>query len=94
MIDNKSITELIQEAKELDAAATPGPWINDDPDASNSALIRTTDPDREPFRLYFSWKDQQRGKADAEFIARARTLLPALVAALETLKQNKGERNK
>lgn len=73
----------VEHTKALEAAATPAPWFWDDDnwlDAASSAPY-VIEPDDEsavrgPQKLIVR-------PADAEFIAHARTALPALVAAVE-----------
>lgn len=76
----------VEHTKALEAAATPGPWSADHRTDSDHdwafADITYVDPRWEglgPQMLGYVDLDE----ADAEFIAHARTALPALVAAVE-----------
>jgi len=85
------MTNLITEARELCERATEGPWnwISDDPEF----LTLGTSGAEQEFHVLSSWKCklcQESGlnclwpeKQDATFIARSRTLIPALCDALE-----------
>lgn len=63
---------LLEGAKRLSDAATPGPWYAEGP-----WIQRTAD------QFIAEGYDDERGLADAEFIARARTLIPELVERVE-----------
>jgi len=66
--------ELIEEARKLDAAATPGPWAanRNNVMATESRLIAYTGSESFPY---------DKTRAAAAFIARSRTLLPQLADA-------------
>ena len=89
-------TELIAEARELDRKATPGPWVQSGGgyDVCAKGVPAASDPDsrlcvarcmegssREYYTAY------QTACNDAAFIARSRTLLPALCDDNERLRK-------
>ena len=89
---------LVEEAKRIDAASTPGPWGEDDgnvfcrplADARHEACVakvegRPYEADHLAFDAFVCTTEQRHPESDADatFIARARTLLPALATALE-----------
>jgi hypothetical protein len=73
--------------RERAEAATPGPWVNVGSDVA--APRRPT----EPFSCYGNYReilDEANGcDDDLEFIAHARTDIPALLAEIERLKAGK-----
>ncbi len=69
-----SAQELIARARELDAAATTGPWQTRFLYRALTVVRRFADP----FGILFM-ADSRQDWADAEFCAETRTLLPALV---------------
>lgn len=67
----------VEHTKALEAAATPGPWC-----------VETEDRHYENVYIGGEWlpdimSDGLMDRTDAEFIAHARTVVPALVAAVE-----------
>lgn len=70
----------VEHTKALEAAATPGPWdvLRDGPSIEDSAVDYSIWCEAIGDRL-----TSEVGEADAEFIAHARTAVPALVAAVE-----------
>lgn len=70
----------VEHTKALEAAATPGPWdvLRDGPSIEDSAVDYSIWCEAIGDRL-----TSEVGGADAEFIAHARTAVPALVAAVE-----------
>lgn len=70
----------VEHTKALEAAATPGPWdvLRDGPSIEDSVVDYSIWCEAIGDRL-----TSEVGKADAEFIAHARTAVPALVAAVE-----------
>lgn len=77
-----STTEFLQEQKRLAEAATPGPWTW----AAHTAV------DVEAWAVFDArdWAVADNGdgfKADAEFIAAARTTVPKLIAAVEAVEE-------
>ena len=71
----------VEHTKALEAAATPGPWQpSRDARKGGPFLNVIADPRRD------GWRERVAtalNPADAEFIAHARTAVPALVAAVE-----------
>ena len=95
MTDTK---KLIAEARALDAAATPGPWGDDDGNvfcrplaaARHEACVakvegRPYEADHLAFDAFVCTTEQRHPESDADaaFIARARTLMMELAVALE-----------
>lgn len=83
----RKVEDLIAEARALDAAATPGPWVESDPVYATSERCSGISQDgNTDFGSEIVTTDSGYygpGRADANFIMRARTLLPALAEALE-----------
>ena len=70
----------------LDGAATPGPWVWSEPDpewTGDYYGVWERDEDMPPVAATHA--PGEYGKADAEWIAHARTALPAVVAALQAV---------
>lgn len=84
--------KLIEEAEALSNAATPGPWCH------NSYGVNNWPGPEAPVRvmemLHNQDDDDEQNHRDAEFIARARTLVPELVTALRetTAREEKQKR--
>ena len=89
---------LVEEAKRIDAASTPGPWGEDDgnvfcrplADARHEACVakvegRPYEADHLAFDAFVCTTEQRHPESDADatFIARARTLMMELAVALE-----------
>jgi len=74
-------SELIAEARKLDAETTKGPWIAERNNvmATERLLIAYTGSESFPYH---------ETKAAAAFIARARTLLPQLADALQLMEEH------
>ena len=73
--------EQIERGKALCAAATAGPWITADATA-DGVSVKYRDGDRGLFKIA-RVRGWDRDRENAEFIAEARTLLPAALDALE-----------
>lgn len=80
---------LLERIEWLDKAATPGPWVKD-----KSQLYDYVEP--HPYDLYEAGEDDPPLASDilphnAEFIALARTALPAMSKALRAVIANLGQ---
>ena len=78
--------EMIAEALRLDAEATPGPWEAEDLGEFHTRWPRWevgAPPQRDPISAARTCKVIPSCMGDAAFIARARTLLPALARLCE-----------
>ena len=88
--------KLIEEAERLSDAATPGPWCHNHYGVNN--WPGPDAPTRIMELLHNQDDDGEQNYRDAEFIARARTMVPELAAAIrraeterdEALKQSAG----
>lgn len=79
--------EELQAIKARAEAATPGPWTNVDEDGEHwksITAIEGGDPLSVTMKIY---DEGGHSLADAEFIAHARTDVPALVAEVERLRK-------
>lgn len=77
-----------EHTKALEAAATPGPWVTTPPNSTSGWLGNYWSIGTEVDGLLERFTGDIGGaldntQADAEFIAHARTAVPALVAAVE-----------
>ena len=72
--------KLIEEAEALSNAATPGPWCHNSHGVNNWPGPEA--PARVMELLHNQDDDDEQNHRDSEFIARARTLVPELAAAL------------
>lgn len=78
--------------EELAEKATPGPWnaggYSDYPGDEGSAITAGAEGTMEErgiaYAVEYSWTTPESCKADAEFIAAARTAVPALVAGVRS----------
>lgn len=89
------VARLVKEARELDATATKGPWIVE---TTTEAGHYVSGPDRVLASLGDNtpqplWDDDgvMHDEDNARFIARARSLLPALADAVERLQGERDE---
>ena len=76
----------LDHTQKLDQAATPGPWVWSEPDpewTGDYYGVWERDEDMPPVAATHA--PGEYGKADAEWIAHARTALPAAVAALRSV---------
>ena len=76
----------LDHTQKLDQAATPGPWVWSEPDpewTGDYYGVWERDEDMPPVAATHA--PGEYGKADAEWIAHARTALPAAVAALRAV---------
>ena len=71
---------LVEEAEKLSTQATPGPWCHNRYGVNN--WPGPDAPTRLMELLHNDDKDDEQNVRDAEFIARARTMVPELAAAL------------
>lgn len=92
------IDELLQQCRDLDKEASPGPWGHTYDGSSMWSVGQEPDPQVGWVAHVGSKMTGPDEGANARFIARARTLLPALVEAVEQQKAAKdgaySERNK
>ena len=86
-----TFTEWMDQAGALAEAATEGPWVSDwetDPFTYNpcvlSGVASIADAGPEQWVAECS-PEHENGRADAAFIAAARTLVPQLIAALRAV---------
>ena len=80
------LTDWLDHTQKLDQAATPGPWVWSEPDpewTGDYYGVWERDEDMPPVAATHA--PGEYGKADAEWIAHARTALPAAVAALRAV---------
>ena len=85
----------LDRAHTLDQNATPGPWVWSGPDpewTGDYYGVWERDEDMPPVAATHA--PGEYGKADAEWIAHARTALPAAVAALRALADLHQPRNR
>lgn len=76
----------LDHTQKLDQAATPGPWVWSEPDpewTGDYYGVWERDEDMPPVAATHA--PGEYGKADAEWIAHARTALPQAVAALRAV---------
>ena len=76
----------LDHTQKLDGAATPGPWVWSEPDpewTGDYYGVWERDEDMPPVAATHA--PGEYGKADAEWIAHARTALPQAVAALRAV---------
>ena len=76
----------LDHTQKLDQAATPGPWVWSEPDpewTGDYYGVWERDEDMPPVAATHA--PGEYGKADAEWIAHARTALPQAVAALQAV---------
>ncbi|MDF3309775.1 hypothetical protein P3H15_32675 [Rhodococcus sp. T2V] len=81
-------------AQALADAATPGPWVTTPPDMISSELFRYWSIGTEVDGLLERFTGDIGGnltntQADAEFIAQARTLVPALIAEVRKEREHR-----
>ena len=78
---SRPIADLLAEAEALDAAATPGKWTAAEDDVLLASVIRVGRGE-----VVTIWHAHDANFAnDAAFIARARSLVPELAAALKAV---------
>ena len=83
---NFELTDWLDTTQRLDGAATPGPWVWSEPDpewTGDYYGVWERDEDMPPVAATHA--PGEYGKADAEWIAHARTALPQAVAALRAV---------
>ena len=80
------IQALIAEAKRLDSAADSGPWATKITGSGESQYCDIVQAD-DTCAIVCVMSDSYRELDNAEFIAHARTALPALVAEVERLRR-------
>ncbi len=88
MTDLELIQSKLSELEKLEAAATPGPWANED---HGEIITTVTDDDEgnepEDLRLFFTNTNGKFGFtqscANEEFVAASRVAVPSLTAALK-----------
>jgi hypothetical protein len=83
MLPNPSNSDLVGEARRLSEAATPGPWLIRD----SEVWWLSSEATGEQVVEMLCEETNERGCRDAEFIARARTLLPELAQQLEQARE-------
>ena len=84
---NFELTDWLDTTQRLDGAATPGPW--EVLEYTNHIKAGDGAPVADPEDAYVTWCQECEGyvlnAANAEWIAHARTALPAAVAALQAV---------
>lgn len=83
-MSDKSAGEILDEVEARANAATEGSWATTF-GPHEPARVWGADSDAEPIAVLGGYVEDSDAKADAEFIAHARTDLPALVAALRAV---------
>ncbi|MFE5790649.1 hypothetical protein [Rhodococcus erythropolis] len=73
----------VERTKALEAGATPGEWVVAGTDESGNAIVGGFCHSCTPPCNQLEYQIATAGSFDAEFIAHARTAVPALIAAVE-----------
>ena len=82
---SRPIADLLAEAEAIDAAATPGPWYSNINDLIGGQAVGTVNAPCSEERLADDIASLTLRDEDATFIARARSLVPELAAALKAV---------
>lgn len=71
---DKTLTDILAETKAIVEAATPGPWLL----SMSNQVVRILDPEPKAIAKFV-----EDDIPNAQFIAHARSMMPALIEALE-----------
>ena len=88
---SRPIADLLAEAEAIDAAATPGPWYSNINDLIGGQAVGTVNAPCSEERLADDIASLTLRDEDATFIARARSLVPELAAALKAVRSLSAE---